>query len=178
MNSTNFVRVCVLLAVSLGVGAISGCDNNPPANNPSSPTTPATSGAATPAPQDPAKTTAPSAPSAPVGPGAATTLRPKSGATGTLTANPNPIQVCDGSGLGVTTLSWTFSGATLAQVRIASPSGGLLAAGGSPGSKATGKWVGGGTTFYLQDVSNGLPATPENTIATVSVNVTTQGCPR
>jgi hypothetical protein len=63
-------------------------------------------------------------------------------------------------------------------VRIGSPAGGLLAAAGGPGSKQTGKWVGSGTTFYLQDVSNGLPSTAENTIATVSVNVTTQGCPR
>ena len=31
-------------------------------------------------------------------------------ASGTLTANPNPIQVCDGSGLGQTTLSWTTTG--------------------------------------------------------------------
>lgn len=174
INSSKVVRVCVLLAVSLAVTAMSGCDNNPPANS-SSPTAPTTSTGATPAPQDAAKT---SAPSAPIGPGASTQLRPKSGAQGTITASPNPIQVCDGSGLGVTKLSWTFSGATLTQVRITSPEGGLLAAAGGPGSKDTGKWVGGGTTFYLQDVSNGLASTPENTIATVAVNVTTQGCPK
>src|SRR5207253_11384591 len=30
--------------------------------------------------------------------------------TGAITTTPNPIQVCDGTGLGVTTLIWTSTG--------------------------------------------------------------------
>jgi hypothetical protein len=42
-------------------------------------------------------------------------------------------------------------------------------AGGDPGtfSLATGHWVTDGMTFYLQNVSNGLPLTAANTLATV-----------
>lgn len=97
--------------------------------------------------------------------------------TGTLTANPNPIQVCDGSGLGVTGLSWTSGGTTTVELRVGAPNGALLAHTGPAGSANTGKWVGQGTVFYLQDVSGGLPLTAANTLATVTVNLTTAGCP-
>jgi hypothetical protein len=103
--------------------------------------------------------------------------RAKSGATGSITASPNPIQVCDGSGLGVANISWSFTGAKLVEVRVGSPDGGLLAQAGGDGTKSTGKWVGTGSVFYLQDVSNGLPLTADNTIATVTISVTTAGCP-
>jgi len=97
--------------------------------------------------------------------------------TGTLTANPNPIQVCDGSGLGVTGLSWTSGGTTTVELRVGAPNGALLAHTGPAGSANTGKWVGQGTTFFLQDVSGGLPLTAANTLATITVNTTTAGCP-
>jgi len=61
------------------------------------------------------------------------------------------------------------------QVRVGSPSGGLLAHTGPSGSATTGKWVGQGTQFFLQDVSGGKPLTSLNTIATVTVNLTTTG---
>lgn len=93
----------------------------------------------------------------------------------TLTANPNPIRVCDGSGLGVTTLTWSAVGTTDLQVRIGSPNGTLFST--SPAaSYPTDKWAAEGMTAYLQDVSNGKPLTPENTLATVTFRVTSDGC--
>jgi RHS repeat-associated protein len=97
--------------------------------------------------------------------------------TGSITAGPNPIQVCDGSGLGVTTLSWTSTGTSLVEVHVGSPTGALFAQTGPSGTNTTGKWVANGTVFYLQDVSGGLPLTAANTLATVTVGVTTSGCP-
>jgi len=96
--------------------------------------------------------------------------------TGTITANPSPIQVCDGSGLGITTLSWSSTGTTEVQVRVGSTNGALFADTGPSGSWTTGKWVVNSTVFYLQDVSGGLPLTSNNTLATVAVNLTTTGC--
>lgn len=99
-------------------------------------------------------------------------------ATGTLSASPNPIQVCDNSGVGTTTLSWNSSGTSAVEVHIGSPSGPLfvLSSSGS-NSAATGKWVSNNTTFYLQNVSNGLPLTSANTLATATVTLTATGCP-
>ena len=95
-------------------------------------------------------------------------------ASGSLTANPSPIQVCDGSGLGVTTLSWTSNGTSVVEVHLDEPTGMLLATTGPSGTVTTGKWVGNATQFFLQDVSGGLPLSPENTLATVTVYLT--GC--
>ncbi|HLR05836.1 MAG TPA: hypothetical protein VK117_08485, partial [Pyrinomonadaceae bacterium] len=91
--------------------------------------------------------------------------------TGFITASPNPIQVCDGSGLGITTLSWSSSGTINVEVRVGSPSGVLLASGAS-GKATTSKSVSDGTIFYLQDLSGKSPLT----LATVTVGVTTAGC--
>lgn len=101
----------------------------------------------------------------------------KTAATGTITATPNPIKVCDKTATGKTTLSWTTSGATDVEVRVGKPDGDLFAKTGPAGSWPTEKWVGNGMVFYLQDVSNGKPLTIENTIATVTAKVTSDGCP-
>jgi hypothetical protein len=95
-------------------------------------------------------------------------------ATGSITANPNPIQVCDGSGLGITTLSWTSTGTSVVEVHLDEPGGMLLASSGPSGTVTTGKWVGNATQFFLQDASGGFPLRPENTLATVTVYLT--GC--
>ncbi len=97
----------------------------------------------------------------------------------TLTASPNPIQVCDGTGQGITTLTWnvTGAGASSVQLRAGAPNGTLVASGGTSGNVTTGKWVTNGTVFYLQNVTGGLPLTSEHTLATVTVATTTQGCP-
>jgi hypothetical protein len=103
--------------------------------------------------------------------------KPKTTATGKLTANPNPIKVCDKTGSGITTLTWTATGTTAIEVRVGKPDGDLFAKAVPDGSWKTAKWVGDGMIFYLQDVSGGKPLTAENTIATAVVNVTAVGCP-
>src|SRR5678815_3667677 len=67
---------------------------------------------------------------------------------GTITASPNPIMVCDGTGLGSTTLNWSSTGATKVEVHVGSPSGALLGS-GLNGKVTTGKSVSNGTIFYL-----------------------------
>lgn len=104
-------------------------------------------------------------------------MKAKTAATGKLTASPNPIKVCDKSGTGMTTLSWTATGTTAIEVRVGKPDGDLFAKAVPDGTWKTGKWVGDGMIFYLQDVSGGKPLTAENTIATLVVNVTAAGCP-
>src|SRR5258706_9651379 len=94
--------------------------------------------------------------------------------TGSLTANPNPIQVCDGSGQGASTLSWSATGVTAVQVRRGAPNGTLVASGGTSGSIYT-SGITNGTVFYLKKVTNGLPLTSANTLATATVNTTAQG---
>jgi hypothetical protein len=89
--------------------------------------------------------------------------------TGSITANPNPF-VIDQTGLGQTTLNWTSTGVTAVEIHINAPNGPKFA-GGDPGtfSLATGHWVTDGMTFYLQNVSNGLPLTSANTLAAISM---------
>ncbi len=94
----------------------------------------------------------------------------------TFVADPNPIRVCDGTGLGVTTLSWKTEVAKTVEVRMGSFSGDLLAHKGSEGTKTTGKWVGDGEVFYLQDASGGKTPSLENTLAMVEVAVSEKGC--
>lgn len=98
----------------------------------------------------------------------------KARATGTIAANPNPIQVCDRAGLGKTTLTWRTAGA--ADVELHSPDGTTLAK-GTAGTYETGKWVYDGAEFYLQDVSQGKPLGADTKIAVVKVQLTQVGCP-
>jgi GT2 family glycosyltransferase len=88
-----------------------------------------------------------------------------------ISAYPNPIQV-DGSGVGVTTLSYTFLESEPVEIHIGSPHGPLFASPDKSGKSETGKWVLDGTVFFLQDVSDGKPLTQEHTLATVIVRVT------
>jgi glucose/arabinose dehydrogenase len=91
--------------------------------------------------------------------------------TGSITANPNPF-VVDSNGVGETTLAWTSYGTSAVEIHVNAPSGPKFA-GGDPGtfSLATGHWVVDGMTFYLQNVSNGLPLIAANTLATVTMSV-------
>jgi hypothetical protein len=95
----------------------------------------------------------------------------------TITADPNPIKVCDGSRTGVTKLTWTSVGPALVEMHVNSPNGDLLARTGANGMATTAKWVTDGMTFYLQDVTGGRSLTPENTLATFTAKVTSTGCP-
>ncbi len=115
--------------------------------------------------------------SAPVTANAPTEEPTRSLATGSITADPNLIRVCDGSGLGITVLSWTSTGAKYLQVHVGSPNGPIFAASGPAGGpNKTGKWVANGTTFYLQNTTNDLPLTSTNTLSTVTLKVTDKGC--
>ncbi|HEX4706230.1 MAG TPA: hypothetical protein VH229_00705, partial [Candidatus Udaeobacter sp.] len=89
------------------------------------------------------------------------------GPIGSIRAAPNPF-VADQNGFGQTTLTWTSTGTTRVEVHINSPNGPMFA-GSDPGtfSMATGHWVTDGMTFYLQNVSDGLPLTADNTLASV-----------
>jgi len=87
-----------------------------------------------------------------------------------ITANPNPIVLASGT-VGTTTLTWNAPNAQLVQILIGGPNGQLFAESGPMGSMETGAWVTAGTTFYLQDVTNGKPLTAANTVATVTVQV-------
>ncbi len=97
-------------------------------------------------------------------------------ANGSITAGPNPIQVCDDTGLGVTTLSWSTSGTGEVDVRVGAPNGTLFVTAGPTGSATTGKWVNHGMVFYLQNASYGDRTSAANTLAIVSVGTTTSGC--
>ena len=96
-------------------------------------------------------------------------LTVKTPPVGLITAEPNPFPP-DSQGAGQTTLSWLAHGASKVEVRVNAPDGDLFARHG-PGrhSQPTGQWVRDGTTFYLQNVSKGLPLVAENTIATVTL---------
>ncbi len=86
-----------------------------------------------------------------------------------LQADPNPIQICDGS-LGVTTIIWTPPIFTPIEVRLGAPDGKLFARGRLSGSQTTGPWVRNGTTFYLVTDYGA-------TIASLTIRTTTEGCP-
>jgi len=94
-----------------------------------------------------------------------------------ITADPNPIQVCDGSGRGVTKLTWTSVGPAVVEMHVNSPNGDLLARTGANGTATTAKWVTNGMVFHLQDTTGGKSLTPENTLATFTAKVTSAGCP-
>lgn len=82
---------------------------------------------------------------------------------------PNPVTVCDGSGLGITTISWRAPGESAIEIRVRAPDGPLLASAGPVGSVSTGKWVSDGMAFHLVG--------PRGLLASTVVNVSSQGCP-
>src|SRR5438874_9210194 len=98
----------------------------------------------------------------------ALTVRTK--AVGLLAAEPNPFRA-DSRGVGSPTVSWMTYGASRVEIHVNAPDGPIFARRG-PGrfsQKIGPRGVCDGTTLYLQDVSGGLPLTPENTIAVVTL---------
>jgi hypothetical protein len=85
-----------------------------------------------------------------------------------LVANPNPTPTCDGSGLGMTELSWADAGSV--QVRVNSEDGPLFASASGAGSKMTGKWTRDGMQFFLVDTASG------EVIQRVNQDLTVFGC--
>ena len=147
-----------ILFISLAaVLVVSGCSQQPDASQPAPPTSSANT--ATPSKNSP--------------PQQSTSAKGAS-----IKATPNPVQVCDGSGLGITTISYTFlPPVTAVDVRVGSPASvSQFAQATHDGSSTTGKWVSDGAVFYLQDITDGKPLTPENTLATVTVHLTKDGC--
>ncbi|MCI0602239.1 glycosyltransferase family 2 protein [bacterium] len=96
-------------------------------------------------------------------------LRGKS--TGSITAQPNPIQISDNSGVGRTTLTWNSRGAKKVEVHVDTAYGQIFDQTGPSGSKATENWVSDHMIFLLQDVSDHLPLTSANTLSKVIVKV-------
>lgn len=86
---------------------------------------------------------------------------------------PNPIAVT-GAGDGAALISWVAPNASEVEVHIGSPTGPLFSISGNRGSAMTGNWIADGTTFYLQDVSGGAPASAANTIATTVAHLMRQ----
>ncbi|MEX2263681.1 MAG: trypsin-like peptidase domain-containing protein [Bryobacteraceae bacterium] len=91
---------------------------------------------------------------------------------GEIAATPNPIRVPAGSRLGRTTLTWRASGVEQVQIRILSPAGPLLTGLTSAiGSAETGDWVADGTSFFLQDASDGESSGSSRTLAVATARV-------
>jgi ubiquinone/menaquinone biosynthesis C-methylase UbiE len=86
-----------------------------------------------------------------------------------ISASPNPLAV-DSRGFGQTTIAWTSYAASKVEIHIDAPDGNVFAASG-PGSfsRPTRRWARAGMIFYLQNVSNGLPLTADNTLAKVTL---------
>ena len=87
-------------------------------------------------------------------------------------ARPARIVQPDGSGLGITEFYWNVPDGFAVEVHVKAPDGPLLAAGEGSGHTRTQKWVTNGMRFFLQDVRGGKPLTAENTLASLSVEVT------
>ena len=89
--------------------------------------------------------------------------------TGSITVEPNPFQA-DSDGLGQATVSWMTYGTSKVEVHVDAPDGPVFTRTG-PGrfSHETGHWIRDGMRFYLQNVSDGLALSPENTMAIVTL---------
>ena len=85
-----------------------------------------------------------------------------------LVATPNPAPVCDGSGLGMTTINWGDQGTV--DIRINSANGKLFGRSNGAGSADTGKWVNDGKAFYLIDNASG------EVLQKTNVDLTVYGC--
>ena len=96
-------------------------------------------------------------------------LEPLNRPTASITADPNPL-ITNSSAPGRIILSWKSYGTSRVEIHVDAPDGDLFA-GSGPGcfSKKTGLWARLGMTFYLQNVSNGLPLTADNTLAKVTL---------
>ena len=87
-----------------------------------------------------------------------------------ISLSPNPIPVT-GSADGTATISWNAPASSIIQVRVGSPTGALFTTNGPSGSMQTGAWITDGTTFYLQDISNGKSLIGLNTLGTVTAHL-------
>ncbi len=91
-------------------------------------------------------------------------------------AEPNPILVRTSPPIGITSLLFSTTASRAVEIHVGAPDGPMLTRQSSfslpnSGAATTGPWVSDGMLFYLQDVSNGKPLTPANTLAMTSVAV-------
>ncbi len=87
-----------------------------------------------------------------------------------LVAEPNPIQVCDGTGLGKTRIAWFREGFGTVELRVGDPGGKLFVRSAAYGDPETGKWVRDGMKLYLLDDSNG------GILAELVLRISVSGC--
>ncbi len=91
----------------------------------------------------------------------------------TYWAYNSPIYVLDGTGLGRTTIAWHAPNAKEVEIRLGSAAGVLLGRFPNYGTAITERWIADGMMFYLQDVSDGKPLTPDNTLGVLRAGVRT-----
>jgi hypothetical protein len=94
-----------------------------------------------------------------------------------LTYAPNPVVICEKTGRGAVTLSWTAGGPNLVytEVHLDAPDGSLFTKDSLSGSAKTGDWVAKGTVFFLQDATDGVPRDLDHTLARLEVDNVTAG---
>jgi hypothetical protein len=98
--------------------------------------------------------------------------------SGRISAGAEPLQVCDGSGLGAGTVTWESTGTSNVEVRVGSPAGPMFSRSiTGKWSQATGRWLTHGLALFLQDRSAANPLNAENTLAVTVVTLTARGCP-
>jgi hypothetical protein len=172
MKLCRFPLGCVLLIEVLALGACTGCSKR-------AEPVPTESVAPAPTPTAEPIATAKSAEPPPAPPPVEIPVpgpeAVAAGASGTLKIEPNPVPICDKTGVGMATVKWTISGTKYAEVRVGTPSGNLFASVKAGGVQKTGQWVGKQTVFFLQNGSDGRP---ENTMARIVPDVAPGGpCP-
>jgi hypothetical protein len=105
-------------------------------------------------------------------------LRKSMGVSGTISVSPDPLPLCDATGVAVARLRWSTVGVQAVEVRIGAPDGSIWASGKPADTRETGPWVSTGTTFFLQNASDGNGAGPQKTLAKVVVRTIGGGrCP-
>lgn len=87
-----------------------------------------------------------------------------------LWAEPDPIMVCNGLGLGKTSIWFVGPPGEELEIRVNAPDGPAMAAASDHGHVETGLWVKNGTEFYLVQAESG------RTLATTTVHLTSTGC--
>lgn len=85
--------------------------------------------------------------------------------------DPDPILVSPGQSVGTTTVHWNTGGLSSAQIRVGSPTGGILGEVSATGTAQTGLWVSNGLLFYLEDTSGNILATATANLVASTVNL-------
>lgn len=87
-----------------------------------------------------------------------------------LRAEPNPVVVCDGLGLGKTSIWFSGPADETLEIRVGAPDGALMTIASNSGRVETGLWVKNPTEFYL------VHEETRRTLAQTTVRLTSEGC--